>query len=156
MQEIINLEKGLNSSIHNASSSAVTSAPRAQLTPIALPKFDGYILEWESFFDCFKVLVHREEVYSPAQKFSYLRSTLSGSALDIVKGIPMTDNNYNIAKKNLQQRYDNKSLVIQSHIRSILDIPSLTTASSRRLQELHSHISTHIAALEALNQPVEH
>lgn len=156
MQEIINLEKGLNSSIHNASSSAAGSAPRAQLAPIALPKFNGNILEWESFFDCFKVLVHQEEMYSPAQKFSYLRSTLSGPALDIVKGIPMTDTNYCIAIKKLQQRYDNKSLVIQSHIRSILDIPSITTAPSKGLQELHSRISTHIAALEALGQPVVH
>lgn len=156
IQEIINLEKSHNSSLHNVSTSTAISAQRAYLAPIALPKFDGDILEWESFFDCFKALVHNENMYSPAQKFSYLRSSLSGQSLDIVKGIPMTEANYAIAIKRLQLRYDNKSLVIQSHIRAILDSPCVKIASSRDLQDLHSLISTHVAALEALGQPVNH
>ncbi|XP_025407382.1 uncharacterized protein LOC112681329 [Sipha flava] len=156
MQEIINLEKSHNSSMQNASISATIQPPRALLAPISLPKFNGNILEWESFFDCFKVLVHHEDTYSAAQKFSYLRSVLSGQALDVVKGIPMTETNYNVAIKKLLHRYDNKSLIIQSHIRSILDVPPVKPGSSKDLQELHSLVTNHVAVLEALGQPVEH
>lgn len=77
IQEIINFEKSHNTSLQNVSSTTVTtyvsSAQRAYLAPIALPKFYGNILEWESSFDCFKMLVHNDDMYSPAQKFLYLR-----------------------------------------------------------------------------------
>ena len=113
MQEIINAEKSYNSSINNTSTNtANTHSLRARLAPISLPSFDGNIQEWESFFDCFKAMVHNDDSYPPAQKFSYLRSTLSGQALGIIKGIPITENNYEVAINKLKQRYDNKSLVI--------------------------------------------
>lgn len=157
MQEIINSEKNShNSSLHNSSVNTIVTSHRAALAPISLPQFNGNILEWEPFFDCFKVLVHNEDYYSPAQKFSYLRSTLSGPALDMIKSIPMSEANYEVAIKRLKSRYENKSLVIQTHIRSILDFPSVKIATSGALQELHSHVTTHVAALEALGQPVDH
>jgi hypothetical protein len=157
MQEIIDLEKNShNSSLHNSSVNTIVTSHRAALAPISLPQFNGNILEWEPFFDCFKVLVHNEDYYSPAQKFSYLRSTLSGPALDMIKSIPMSEANYEVAIKRLQSRYENKSLVIQTHIRSILDFPSVKIATSGALQELHSHVTTHVAALEALGQPINY
>lgn len=122
LQQIINAEKSQNTSINNASSSTTTGHSQgARLSPISLPSFSGNIQEWESYFDCFKAMVHNDENCPAAQKFSHLRSTLSGQALDVIKGLPMTKNNYKVAIKKLQQRYDNKSLVIQSHIRAILD-----------------------------------
>lgn len=152
MQEIINLEKRDTSSLHNVSASSATQ--RARLAPISLPSFEGDILEWESFFDCYKAMEHNDDSYPLAQKFSYLRSTLKGQALDIIKGIPITDANYNVAIKRLKERYDNKSLVIQSHIRAILDAPRVEACQARELQDLYSDISAHVAALEAIGQPV--
>ncbi|XP_060836320.1 uncharacterized protein LOC132918983 [Rhopalosiphum padi] len=154
MQEIINFEKGHTSLPHNVSASSSVHTQRARLAPISLPSFEGDILEWESFFDCYKAMVHNDDSYPSAQKFSYLRSTLKGQALDIIKGIPITDANYNVAIKRLQQRFDNKSLVIQSHIRAILDTPRAEACQARELQDLYSNISAHVAALEALGQPV--
>lgn len=157
IQEIINLEKSIhNSSLDNSSVNTTVANHRPGLAPISLPRFSGNILEWEPYFDCFKVLVHNEDYYSPAQKFSYLRSSLSGQALDMIKAIPMSESNYEVAIRKLKNRYDNKGLVIQTHIRNILDCPSVKIASSTALQDLFSLISTHVAALEALGQPIEH
>ncbi|XP_050065913.1 uncharacterized protein LOC126554977 [Aphis gossypii] len=61
-----------------------------------------------------------------------------------------------MAVKRLQQRYDNKSLVIQSHIRAILDCNKIESTSGLHLQALHSNVSAHVAALEALGQPIQH
>lgn len=58
--------------------------------------------------------------------------------------------------EQLIHRYDNRSLVIQSHIRSILDFPQVEEAAFKTLQQLHSTMSTHVAALKAMGQPVEH
>jgi len=151
MQEIVNTEKCHNSSINNNSVSTV-AVQRARLAPVLLPKFHGNIQEYESYFDCFKAMVHNEDVYPPAQKFSYLRSSLSGPALDVIKAILMTETNYAVAIKRLQQRYENKSLVIQSHIRAILDYPQVESTTAVELQALHSNVVSHVAALEALGQ----
>lgn len=153
MQVIINAEKSQNSSMNNNSINT-TTVQRARLAPISLPNFNGNIQEWNAYFDYFKAMVHNEDNYPPAQKFSYLRSSLSGPALDVIKAIPMTENNYDVAIRRLKQRYENKGMVIQSHIRAILDCPQVDTATSLELQKLHSQVVSHVAALEALGQPV--
>jgi len=52
-------------------------------------------------------------------------------------------------------RYENKSAIIQSHIRPLLTTPKVTVASANKLQRIHYHISSNINALTALNQPVD-
>lgn len=145
-----------SSTVHNASIETAVLTNRARLAPIALPTFNGDIQGWESFFDVFKVMVHDDDSFSPSQKFMYLRSALTGPALELVKSVPMTNVNYNIAIEKLRQRYDNQGLVIQAHVRSILNCPSIDVPSAKSFQALHSHICTHLASLRALDQPVEH
>jgi len=67
----------------------------------------------------------------------------------------MTEANYDIALKRLKQRYENKSMFIQSNIRAILDCPQVEFTTAGELQSLHSRFVSHTAALEALDQPVE-
>jgi len=89
-------------------------------------------------------MVHKEESYSPAQKLFYLRSCLEGAALDLVRSIPAVSyGNYEVIIEQLIHRYDNRSLVIQSHIRSILDCPRMEEAAFKTLQQLSTHIHTH-------------
>jgi len=74
MQEMINQEKSHNASLSNNSLNVSASQfQRKRLPPIEIPKFHGNIQEWESFFDLYKAMVHNNEHYSLAQKFSYLR-----------------------------------------------------------------------------------
>lgn len=156
IQELINLEKSHNTSTHNSTFLTGHHAQRMQLTPIPLPSFNGNIQDWFSFFDIFKAMVHNEDGYTPAQKFFHLRSCLRGTALDLVQSIPISDVNYDVVIKRLIQRYDNKSLVIQSHIRSILDCSPVDESVPNSLQKLNSTVCTHVAALKSLNQPVEY
>lgn len=81
---------------------------------------------------------------------------MSGPALDIVSSIPITDGNYEVFLQRLKQRYDNKSLAIQSHTRALLDSPRVEAGIAGSLQRLHSHVGCHVAALKALGQPIEH
>jgi len=140
--------------VHNISTGTACSSNRARLAPISLPTFNGDIQEWASFFDCFCTLVHNDDSYSVAQKFHYLRTSLGGAALDMIRAIPMTEVNYNTVIERLKQLYGNKCLVIQSHIRAILDSPRVNNAGTSELQQLHSHVCSHVAALKTLNQPI--
>lgn len=54
------------------------------------------------------------------------------------------------------RQYENKSLTIQSHIRSLLQTPKVQVPSAVELRNLHHHISSHVRALKALGQPVMH
>lgn len=156
IQEIIKLEKPPSSTVKGGSIGTCKQNNRAKLAPISLPTFNGNIQHWQSFFDIFKAMVHNDEGYSPAQKFYYLRSCLSGSAADLISAIPVSDGNYDVVFRRLQQRYDNQNLAIQSHIRSILESPRVEEGSVETLKKLHSHVCTHIAALKALQQPIQH
>lgn len=156
MQEIISQEKTNSTVGHNLSYGNTSSANRVQLAPIPLPKFSGNIQEWSSFFDIFQAMVHNDDGYSPAQKMYYLRSCLEGPALNLVRSTPVCDGNYELVIQTLKQRYDNRSLMIQSHIRSILDCPYVDEATGDTVQKLYANITTQVAALKALQQPVEH
>ena len=45
-----------------------------KLPKISLPKFDGNIIKWQSFWDSFESAVHNNETLSNVQKFNYLKS----------------------------------------------------------------------------------
>ncbi|XP_060861782.1 uncharacterized protein LOC132938783 [Metopolophium dirhodum] len=155
MQEIINTRSSSSTVGPNTSFGSSSNTNRVRLAPIPLPTFNGDIENWEAFYDVFRALVHNDEGLTSVQKLYYLRSCLSGPALDIVSSIPMVDGNYEVFTERLKQRYDNRSLVIQTHIRALLDAPRVDTATIEALQLLHSHIGSHVAALKALGQPIE-
>ncbi|XP_008182965.1 uncharacterized protein LOC103309405 [Acyrthosiphon pisum] len=156
IQELANAEKLHNTTGQNTSFGNTSTRQRMQLAPIPLPKFNGDIQGWSSFYDVYRAAVHDDDCFTPAQKLYYLRSCLREQALDLVQSIPISDGNYEVVLSRLKQRYDNKSLVIQSHIRSILEMPAVEEASANALQRLHSNVSTHVAALRTLGQPVDH
>ncbi|XP_060875898.1 uncharacterized protein LOC132949137 [Metopolophium dirhodum] len=138
MQEIIKADKASNTSVHNASHIFSSSGHRNQLPPntTAIYMKEMNIQMLRSFIICVRVY--------------------KGQALDLVRSIPINDGNYSVVVERLKQRYDNPSLVIQSHIRSLLECPRIEEPSASALQELYSHVSTHAAALSALDQPIEH
>ena len=47
-----------------------------KLPKLDLPKFEGNVLEWESFWDSFDSAIHSNNTLSEVQKFNYLKSLL--------------------------------------------------------------------------------
>ncbi|XP_022180294.1 uncharacterized protein LOC111040631 [Myzus persicae] len=124
--------------------------------PCVLPTFNGDWQQWSSFIDTFNSMFHNDHSKLPlVQRFHYLKSCLSGQASDVIKSIPTTAEHYQHAYDLLVNRYENKSAIIQSHIRSLLDTPKVVTPSTSELQKLHHHISSNINALKSLKQPVD-
>jgi len=87
-----------------------------KLPSIPAPTFDGDLQNWVSFLDAFNVMFHHNQGLSEVQRLHYLKSCLIGAAAEVVHTIPTTDVNYRTAYDTLVNRYENKSLIIQSHI----------------------------------------
>ncbi|XP_025408818.1 uncharacterized protein LOC112682431 [Sipha flava] len=101
-----------------------------RLPPVEIPKFDGDWQCWTSFIDSFNIVFHNHENLAPVQKFHYLKGYLVGQASDVIWSIPTTGENYLQAYNTLMNRYDNKSVIIQSHIRSLFDTPKALKPAS--------------------------
>jgi len=80
------------------------------LPKIEIPKFDGDVVQWCSFWDMFSSLVHNNQNISDIERFHFLKSSLSGTALAVVESIPLTADNYNIAWNALQKSFENNRL----------------------------------------------
>ncbi|KRY44733.1 hypothetical protein T03_8117 [Trichinella britovi] len=88
-------EKGNGPAVNPKQTASLTSAAE-QIKParVRLPKFDGDILQFKSFWGQFERNIHQREGLSDITKFLHLRSCLSGSALKAIEGVTIWAENY--------------------------------------------------------------
>ncbi|KAL4154334.1 hypothetical protein QTP88_000213 [Uroleucon formosanum] len=138
-----------------ASTSHLSVGDSVRLPTIQPPVFNGKLEDWSSFIDTFNALFHNNTALNDVQRLHYLKTSVSGTASDIIKNFSITSENYKVAYDELVRQYENKGLTIQSHIRALLQSPKVNTASTVELRNLHHHVSSHVRALKALGQPVQ-
>ncbi|XP_047037588.1 uncharacterized protein LOC124642882 [Helicoverpa zea] len=126
-----------------------------KLPTIKLPSFDGNYLKWLEFRDTFDSLINSNENIPNINKFHYLRSSLEGGALVVIKSIEFTSNNYKVAWDLVCQRYNNKNLLINNHLKALFNIEALTRESHKALRFLIDLVSKNLRALNTLGQPTD-
>ena len=89
----------------------IKTPPIQLLEPIKLPSFSGNIIDWRHYYNIFVELIHVRTDLTDIQKLHYLHSSLSGEALNVIKSIPITHENYAVAIDVLKNRYDSKLIV---------------------------------------------
>ncbi|KAH9627675.1 hypothetical protein HF086_016829 [Spodoptera exigua] len=127
-----------------------------KLPTIKLPVFDGSYLKWLEFRDTYLSLIHENASIQDINKFHYLRASLEGSASEVIKSLEFTSINYKIAWDLLCARYDNKRVLINSHLKSLHLINPITTESHKALRNLLDHVNKNMRALKALGIPTEY
>ena len=128
-----------------------TSDHGIKLPKIAVPTFNGDILAWKPLWEQFTVAVHSRTDISNSEKLVYLRhSVKDGTAKSTTEGLSRTGDNYDEAIECLKTRYDKPRLIHQTHVRKILDIPSLKNGSSKELRYLHNTALQHLRALKSM------
>lgn len=125
-----------------------------KLPSIPAPTIDGDLQNWVSFLDAFNAMFHHNQGLSDLQQLHYLKSCLVGAAAEVVRTISTTDVNYRTAYDALVNIFENKSLIIQSHIRSLFQISQVHERAANKLRQLHHHVISQVNALRALGQPV--
>lgn len=137
-----------NISIENNSSNV-------RFPKIDLPFFDGAYDKWMCFSDTFKAMIHNKINISNIEKLHYLRSCLKGEAAAVIQSLISSDENYEIAWSLLVDRYDNKRVIVQNHLKALLNQPAITRESAITLRQLLNNINTHSRALKVLGLSVD-
>ncbi|CAI6372875.1 unnamed protein product [Macrosiphum euphorbiae] len=128
------------------------ATPAVKLAALNVPTFNGNYHEWASYYDIFSVLVDKNPDISDIEKIFHLRASLSGEALASIQCLETTANNYAIAWKSLVQRYNNKRVLVQAHVKSIYDLEAMSGESASKLRQFTDTLSGHMRALEALGE----
>ncbi|KYN07165.1 hypothetical protein ALC62_01874, partial [Cyphomyrmex costatus] len=111
---------------------------------------------WFPFYDSFNSIIHSNASISDVQKLQYLKSTLTGDASGVISALEISAANYQIAWDILKERYDNRRMIVHTHIKAILDLPSLTKEDSTELRRIADGAIRHVQALKALKCPTAH
>ena len=67
----------------------------------------------------------------------------------MIQGLSGTGEHYAKTVECLKARYDWPRLIQQSHIRVIIETPSLRDGSGKELRQLHDTLQQHLRALDA-------
>lgn len=144
----------------NPTSSGIASiwSPSAQ-SPIKPPQleirlFDGDVLKWQEFWDQFEAAIHKAK-YPSIDKMNYLKSRLTGEALDAISGYQLSNNNYDVVVDVLKRRFGNSQLIIDSHYRNLSHLP-VATNHTVSLRQTYDAIERSLRSLEALGENVDH
>eukprot|EP00102_Acyrthosiphon_pisum_P006100 XP_001951644.2 PREDICTED: WD and tetratricopeptide repeats protein 1-like [Acyrthosiphon pisum] len=121
-----------------------------KLSPLKIPEFSGNYKDWSAFKDIFTIMVHSNENVPEVQKLFYLKATLSGDAAEVVKYFETSANNYQIACECLNERFNNKRIIVQAHIKAIFNLEKITEESSEKLRLFVDKLFDHIKTPEAI------
>lgn len=117
---------GKSDIIHGASRNGIVESEMSyvnralSLPKIELLKFDENTMQWRSFRNMFTSIVHENRLISEIGRFHFLISCLLGPALDIVKSVLITADNYAIAWGALVNRFYNQRLLVTVHVEKII------------------------------------
>ena len=74
-------------------------------------------------------------------KYIYIKHLLEGQAAACISGLQLTENNYAEAVETSKQRFGVRQVIINTHMDSLVKLPSVTTMSNLDERHLQSSIS---------------
>jgi len=95
-------------------------------------------------------LIHGNEALTDVQKFFYLKSALTSDALMVIQSFETSAKNFTIAWECLNERYNNKRILVQSHTKAIFDLDPLEDESAIKLRKFLDRLFGNMKALESL------
>ena len=121
------------------------------LPKLEIPYFNGDKLRWSEFWDTFEATVDQNNNLSNIEKLSYLNSKLTGEAKQAVSGIYLSNENYEVTKALLKERFESSQSVVNSHYTQLINMKPAFN-STKRLRTLYDQFERHLRSLEALKQ----
>lgn len=157
LREVIErLSPSAASSSAPATDTAAAAAPgssaeiksEVKLPQINLPTFSGRYEEWQTFYDMFSSLIHKNQSITAVQKLHYLKSYLTGEAKNLLSNFSTTEANYEEAWKQLVKRYNNKRYNSNAILRSLFAMRKINTESAGAVKNLLDTTSTCLKSLQ--------
>ena len=101
-----------------------------RLPKLSIELFDGdpqYFLEpWDSF----RYSAHENDSISNVQKMTFLKGLLKGDVASCISGFKVTNENYETSVNLLKERYNNKQLIVSSHLKNLLNLPQFNSSEN--------------------------
>ncbi|XP_062534605.1 uncharacterized protein LOC134203760 [Armigeres subalbatus] len=129
-----------------------TSISRVKLPEIKLPTFDGRLRYWVSYRDAFRSLIHANRDLTDMDRFTYLRSSLTGDALQEISSVELSAANYPVAWTALEDRYHNQKLIVKAYLDAIFRIEPMRKESFEALSQLISDFEKNLQMLQKMGQ----
>ncbi|XP_055714777.1 uncharacterized protein LOC129808897 [Phlebotomus papatasi] len=123
----------------------------SKLPQLSLPKFDGKFTEWISFRDRFNSSVTSHPNITAVQKLEYLQGALTGVAAAEIESLPLTEENFEVAWKILEDKFQRKNEIVAEHIKLFTAMPSVTSNSPNAIHQISARFSKTIMALDAMS-----
>lgn len=137
--------------MRNENRNQVTERSRPKLPVIKLPEFSGDYTKWMFFKDSFETTIHQDQGLTAMRKHQYLIGVLQGEARSVIQGFKISNKNYENAWTLLTETYDNKMMIIQTHLDELLEFPSITKKKKTdSIRQFIWHIQTHISSFKTL------
>lgn len=127
-----------------------------RLPKIDLPVFQGHYQHWLEFRNTFISLIHSRSDIDNINKLHYLRASLKGSALLVIDNLDFKAENYEAAFKLLCDRYDNKRLLVNNHVRELFNVEHMRSESCFAIRRLIDVTNKNLRALSTLDQPTQY
>lgn len=159
MNSLLEQDSESNNEIPSIQASSQSSnAPiffhHARLPRIDIPKFNGSPSEWLSFKDLFSSLILANPTLSSVEKLQYLKTSLIGTASHFLKNTTLTADNFQKAWDALICFYENKRLLVNSALHSLMNLRRMTKESATEMEHLYTNITQIYRTLETLKRPV--
>ncbi|KAA5570751.1 DUF1759 domain-containing protein [Acinetobacter baumannii] len=102
----------------------------------------------------FDSLVHGRSDLTASYKMAQLRGALRGEPGELVAHLPITNDNYAVARQILFDRYQNQRRLVDTQLARLFAIPKLSRASDIRAEVLNL-VTVATKALGNLGLPVD-
>ncbi|XP_065361992.1 uncharacterized protein LOC135955567 [Calliphora vicina] len=119
--------------------------------PCDMPTFSGDFKSWASFRDLFKAIYGNNTRLSEVEKLFHLKQKTSGEAKEIVDNAPLTNDGFLIAWNQLTSQYENRRMQINAQLKTLLNLPLVSTMCSASIRKLQRKINCCIANLNSLD-----
>ena len=141
---------------HNSTTQSNTfSGSGIRLPKIQLKTFNGDISQWIAFFNLFDTTVHKNQSLTNTEKFQFLLSSLQHEPLNLIKSLPLTNENYLIAYDILVKRYHNPRILQSLHLNHLIDLPTYHDVNAKNLRAFICQFNEHATALNSLGSDVQ-
>src|SRR5436190_16276438 len=134
------------------------STPTPQPCSLRLPKlelkhFSGDPVEWISFLNLFNSAIHNNASLNAVTKLQYLITLVSAEPLSLIKSLPISEANYQVAYDLLKERYHSPRLLTSLHLNKILDLPSVNH-TARQIRTFITCYAENTQALKGLQTDI--
>ncbi|XP_065368817.1 uncharacterized protein LOC135961248 [Calliphora vicina] len=129
----------------------VENTPHISLPPCDTEVFHGDYQSWPTFRDMFTALYRNSTRLSPVEKMCHLIKKTQGEARELLKTCPITNEGFEMAWRNLVNRYENKRIIINAQLKNLFNISPVakeTSSNIRRVQRTINDCVTNLSLLK--------